>query len=77
MLSLLLLVGLLISRNRKKKKEKKKREEGKRRQIHSAMVFLVSEFALYEPSSSGFSFMNRTNIQRNTPGFVFWFDDMY
>ena len=76
MLSLLLLGGLLISRNRKKKRKEKKR--GRKKKTNSQRDgFLVSEFALYEPSPSGFSFMNRTNIQRNTPGFVFWFDDMY
>lgn len=69
MLSLLLLVGLLISRNRKKKKRKK---GGKNKKTNSQRDgFLVSEFALYEPSPSGFSFMNRTNIQRNTTGSVF------
>ena len=76
MLSLLLLGGLLISRNRKKKRKEKK--GGRKKKTNSQRdYFLVSEFALYEPSPSGFSFMNRTNIQRNTPGFVFWFDDMY
>ena len=76
MLSLLLLVGLLISRNRKKKRKEKK--GGRKKKTNSQRDgFLVSDFALHEPSPSGFSFMNRTNIQRNTPGFVFWFDDMY
>ena len=76
MLSLLLLVGLLISRNRKKKRKEKK--GGRKKKTNSQRDgFLVSEFALYEPSPSGFNFMNRTNIQRNTTGSVFWFDDMY
>ena len=76
MLSLLLLAGLLISRNRKKKRKEKR--GGRKKKTNSQRDgFLVSEFALYEPSPSGFNFMNRTNIHRNTTGSVFWFDDMY
>ena len=59
MLSLLLLVGLLISRNRKK--EEKEKKGGRKKKTNSQRDgFLVSEFALNEPSPSGFSFMNHS-----------------
>ena len=49
MLSLLLLVGLLISRNRKKKKKRKEKKGGRKKKTNSQRDgFLVSEFALYE-----------------------------